>query len=180
MKGEKTTEMSSFLQLKDVILNQGLQNLPLWKLFSKPFSLHQKERKKELTTVPWQTKSLYNKCLKRMAAACFVSCSLPPLSSQCACAYFTWQGWNLLLTRWFIANLLSAQERHQKAPSVLQLHMMVFLPCSPFLCQHIKFLYLTWGFASPHLSSSLLTEKHLTFKVCLMCLWSVLNRLQRL
>lgn len=179
MKGEKTTEMSSFLQLKDVILNQGLQNLPLWKLFSKPFSLHQKERKS------WQLSHGRPRVSTISAWSAWLQLALfrarsPPLSSQCACAYFTWQGWNLLLTRWFIANLLSAQERHQKAPSVLQLHMMVFLPCSPFLCQHIKFLYLTWGFASPHLSSSLLTEKHLTFKVCLMCLWSVLNRLQRL
>lgn len=88
-------------------------------------------RTEVLTTVLWWTESFHNKCLECLAPATFLSCWLHSCPFPSACTDFTWQGWKLLLTRWFTANLLSPAEHHQTALSTLQLHIGG-LPHLPF------------------------------------------------
>lgn len=120
MERPQTQELS-FVRLKDVLFQacwcdpkvEAAKSVPpSWKILSELCLL---TRTEALTTVLWWTESFHNNCLECLAPATFLPCCLHSCPFPSACTDFTWQGWKLLLTRWFTANLLSIAEHHQAA-----------------------------------------------------------------
>lgn len=180
IKGGKTSETrNSFLWLKDVpprhadvILNHWLQNLFLLsgRYFQKSCLF---TRVKMLATVPWWTQELLQKVSEVLGRSFPFSHCLPSHPFPCVCTCLTCQGWDLLLTRWFTANLLSTPERHQTALSMLQLNIGS-LPHWPFVFSSAcKTIVSHKGCCFFWVMSSQLAEHCLTFDVCLMCLRNV-------